>query len=596
MSYLVFARKYRPQTFEEVVGQRHVTRTLAAAIKADRIAHGYIFSGTRGVGKTTVARIFAKALNCENGPTPTPCNVCQSCLEITKGNAVDVFEIDGASNRGIDDVRDLREQVKYLPQRSRNKIIIIDEVHMLTKEAFNALLKTLEEPPPHVVFMFATTEPDKIPDTILSRCQKYDFKAVSVRDLHAHIKMIVDKEGVDYGEDKLALIARKAEGSVRDAMSYLDQAISFAGAECSISDLSDLLGIMDRQVLLDLSTNILGGQPGKTLEIFDKLSQLAWDVKQFYGDLMEHFRNLIVAKISDNPKTMINASADELEQMITQAKGQTTETLENLFGILVESEEEITRSTNSRLVLEMVLLRLALAQPVTPLDELAKEIGKLRRALAAGKFPDGPSAGGSGPEGRSKRNDGPPPGDREKKSVARNTAAAEARKEAKGAVAGEKVLVAEEKALVAGEKALVAETKAPAAKSEAVVADRKGLIAAVRKSDMKLSSALDRGVITIEDNHVSVLVQPGFDVDVVDSGKETLGKIVKEVFGEATTVQTTEIAASSINNESEIARDKKQIARQRREEARQKILKDPTVGAFLKQFPGAEVKVIPSRS
>jgi DNA polymerase III subunit gamma/tau len=575
MSYLVFARKYRPQTFAEVVGQRHVTRTLAAAIEADRIAHGYIFSGTRGVGKTTVARIFAKALNCENGPTPTPCNVCQSCLEITKGNAVDVFEIDGASNRGIDDVRDLREQVKYLPQRSRNKIIIIDEVHMLTKEAFNALLKTLEEPPPHVVFMFATTEPDKILDTILSRCQKYDFKAVSVRDLHAHIKMIVDKEGVEYGEDKLALIARKAEGSVRDAMSYLDQAISFAGAECSISDLADLLGIMDRQVLLDLSANILAGQPGKTLEIFDKLSQLAWDVKQFYGDLMEHFRNLIVAKISDNPKTMINASADELEQMVTQAKGQTTETLENLFGILVESEEEITRSTNSRLVLEMVLLRLALAQPVTPLDELAKEIGNLRRALAAGKFSDGPSAGGGGPEGRPKRNDGPPPGDREKKSAAINTAAADAPKETKGAVA---------------------ETKAPAAKSEAVARDRKGLIAAVRKSDMQLSSALDRGVITIEGNHVSILVQPGFDVDVVNSGKETLQKIVKEVFGESTTVQTTEIAASSINNESEIARDKKQVVRQRREEARQKILKDPTVGALLKQFPGAEVKVIPSRS
>ncbi len=557
MSYLVFARKYRPQTFDEVVGQRHVTRTLAAAIESDRIAHGYIFSGTRGVGKTTVARIFAKAINCETGPTPTPCNKCQSCLEITKGNSVDVFEIDGASNRGIDDVRDLREQVKYLPQHSRNKIIIIDEVHMLTKDAFNALLKTLEEPPPHVVFMFATTEPDKIPETILSRCQKYDLKAIALRDIQAHIKMIVDSEGIEYGEDKLALIARKAEGSIRDALSFLDQAVSFAGADCSVSDLAELLGIMDRQVLLDLSANILDGKPGKTLEIFDKLSELAWDVKQFYGDLMEHFRNLIVAKIAGNPQSMINASADELDQLIAQAKNQSVETLENLFSILVESEEEITRSANSRLVLEMVLLRLALAQPVRPLDDLAMEIGRLRKALAAGKFPDPPLPSGGGSSG------------------ARGAAPAKS-----------------------AEKKKAVET-APVNKpddSKKARSNREGFLETVRKADLQLHSALERGVVTIEAGRVSILVQPGFDADVVKSGAGKMEEIVKEVFGDAATFQVTEIESSGIDVEEMEAREQKQDMEKKLEERRRTVMKNPTVSTLMKQFPGAEIKVTPSRS
>ncbi|MCB1154479.1 DNA polymerase III subunit gamma/tau, partial [bacterium] len=399
MSYLVLARKYRPQTFDEIVGQRHVSRTLSAAIESGRIAHAYLFTGTRGVGKTTAARILAKSLNCEHGPTAKPCNKCRNCVEITKGSSTDVFEIDGASNTGVDDVRELRENVKFLPQASRYKIIIIDEVHMLSTNAFNALLKTLEEPPEHVVFIFATTEVHKIPDTILSRCQQYDFKMIPLREIHDALKAVVKKEKIKLSDDQLVLIARKAEGSMRDAMSYLDQALSFAGEKLTTEELVEVLGIMDRRVLLDLSGAILTGETDKTLDILEGMAAVAWDVKQFYGDLMEHFRNLVIAKLSKRPEKLVNATSDELEALQTQVENVSYETLENLFSIIVQSEEEIVRSAYPRLILEMTLIRLATARPVKALDELAGEIGRLRGLLASGKGSMAPSGGGMGGSG-----------------------------------------------------------------------------------------------------------------------------------------------------------------------------------------------------
>ena len=382
MSYLVLARKYRPQTFEEIVGQQHVSRTLSNAIKQDRVAHAYLFTGTRGVGKTTAARVLAKALNCETGPTPTPCNTCINCRAITEGNSVDVFEIDGASNTGVDDVRELRDNARYSPQSSKYKIYVIDEVHMLSTSAFNALLKTLEEPPDHVIFIFATTEAHKIPETVLSRCQQYDFKMIPQRLIFDHLKNIVQAEKVKLEDASLRLIARKADGSMRDAMSFLDQALSYGGDNIKTTDLLEILGVVDRQVLVDVSNAILSGNSDETLEVMERLQGTTWDVKQFYGDLLEHFRNLVVAKISKKPEAMIDSTAEEIKSLTDQIKDVSLETLQRLFDLLIENEDLVIRSSNPRLVLEMQLLRMAYASPVASLDELVGQLAELKKTLS----------------------------------------------------------------------------------------------------------------------------------------------------------------------------------------------------------------------
>ena len=281
MSYLVLARKWRPQSFEDIVGQEHVTRTLKNAISSERVAHAYLFTGARGVGKTSAARILAKALNCEKGPTTQPCNECTHCREIASGASVDVHEIDGASNTSVDDVRDLKEGINYLPSSCRKKIYIIDEVHMLSTSAFNALLKTLEEPPSHVIFIFATTEPHKIPGTILSRCQRFDFKRISVRLIYDRLKGIASEEGLEISEKSLMIIAREADGGMRDAQSLLDQVISFSGSKISDEEVIDVLGVIDLALIQEAAVAVLNNDPEKCLELVGRLFTYGWDVKEF---------------------------------------------------------------------------------------------------------------------------------------------------------------------------------------------------------------------------------------------------------------------------------------------------------------------------
>ena len=379
MSYVVLARKWRPAVFADVIGQEHVTRTLSNAIVQDRVHHAYLFCGARGVGKTTCARILAKALNCSQGeaPTPDPCGQCPSCKEIAAGSTTDVFEIDGASNRGIDEIRDLRDGVKYAPSRDRYKVYIIDEVHMLTEAAFNALLKTLEEPPPHVKFVFATTEPRKIPVTILSRCQRFDFKRVGTADTKAHLTKILDAEGVELTAGALSLLVREAEGSVRDSLSLLDQVIAFAGKEASEDDVVGILGLTDRRNLHELAAAILGRDPQTALQIVERVHAYGTDMSRLASEWMRHVRDLSVIRSVGTAQDLVDLPPAEVEAIRTQVADVDPAALRRLFALAHDAAQQAARSPQPKLILEMAVLRMADLAPVVDLEPLLERLHAL---------------------------------------------------------------------------------------------------------------------------------------------------------------------------------------------------------------------------
>ena len=380
MSYLVLARKWRPQVFEDVIGQRAITQTLQNAIAQKRVAHAFLFAGARGVGKTSTARILAKALNCEKGPQVNPCNQCASCQEISSGASMDVIEIDGASNRGIDEIRELRENVRYTPAKSRHKIYIIDEVHMLTREAFNALLKTLEEPPPHIIFVFATTEPHKIPATILSRCQRYDFKRIPLREIVGSLKRIVESEGIQISPRGLLSIAQESEGSLRDAQSLLDQVIAYGGREIKDEEISEVLGLIDRKILSDTIDAIADRDAARCVEIVERIYHFGVDLQHYCRELLQSFRNLILMKVSRHPEVLLELPEEELETFKKQAERFQFDHLNHLFNLLLKGEEEVAQSTFPRTMLEMTLIRLATLPPILPIDEMIKRLEVLEGA------------------------------------------------------------------------------------------------------------------------------------------------------------------------------------------------------------------------
>lgn len=396
MSYLVLARKYRPQTFEEVVKQAHVTTTLTNAILAGRVAHAILFSGPRGTGKTTIARILAKAMNCIKGPVPTPCNVCGSCTEITAGHSSDVFEIDGASNNGVDQVRELRENIRYMPAHSKYKIYIIDEVHMLSVAAFNALLKTLEEPPEHVMFLFATTEPHKIPITIHSRCQRHDLRRIDAQALIAHMKMLCHREAREVPLESLGVIAREAGGSMRDALSLLDQVISSTSGPVVHDQLLDMLGAVDRSLLFDLADDILNKNLPGFLDILEAAYRRGTDIRRLYADLVEHFRNLIVARMGKNIEKLIDLPEHELEQLTQQVRGASPALLSQIFKILSEESPALKFASNPKLAFETVLFRVFEARPALPVEVLIEKLELLREEFAKGGALAAPETAGKG--------------------------------------------------------------------------------------------------------------------------------------------------------------------------------------------------------
>ncbi len=381
--YQVLARKWRPQIFEEVVGQEPITVTLQNAVAQGRVAHAFLFSGSRGVGKTSVARILAKALNCEHGPTSHPCNQCQACQEITSGASLDVLEIDGASNRGIDEVRDLREKIKYVPVQGHYKVYIIDEVHMLTKEAFNALLKTLEEPPSHAVFILATTEPHKVPVTILSRCQRYDFRRIPASLIQEHLEKLVKQEGWNIDADGLALVAREAEGSLRDAQGFLDQVVTFGGEAVGAQEIARILGVTERGALLTAVKAIVERQGQVLLSLVDDLYNQGHDLKRFYLDLLGYARHLLLAGLHPEARGLAPVADSEWEELTSLARRVPALHLHNLLSVLLQGEEELRRAPQPRLVLEVLLLKLVHLEPLIPLKDWVIRLEGLERRLGA---------------------------------------------------------------------------------------------------------------------------------------------------------------------------------------------------------------------
>lgn len=378
MSYLVLARKYRPMTFDELVGQEHVAKTLKNAIEMNRLANAYLFSGPRGIGKTTVARILAKAINCEKGPTPTPCNQCTYCSEIIDGRSLEVQEIDGASNRGIDEIRNLRDGLRYAPAPGKYKIYIIDEVHMLTTEAFNALLKTLEEPPRNVLFIFATTEPNKVLATILSRCQRFEFRRMSSADIIRQLEMICRTEKLDIDAESLRLIAEKAEGGMRDALSLLDQVISFTGTTIRFQDILGILGIIHQDLYFQVTDAIKNGDVGQGLAISQLVFTEGHDAGEFLNGLSEHFRNFLVAQTTP-VREQLQVSDEHAQRYLSTAADFTAEDLLRYIKITSETAYGIRRSVNPRLRLEVALTKLIKLDKSLSLSELMQQMEVLKK-------------------------------------------------------------------------------------------------------------------------------------------------------------------------------------------------------------------------
>ncbi|SHH89591.1 DNA polymerase-3 subunit gamma/tau [Caloranaerobacter azorensis DSM 13643] len=386
MAYQALYRKYRPKDFDSVLGQEHVTTILKNQIINNNIAHAYLFSGTRGTGKTSTAKIFARAVNCLNNKDGNPCNECEICRGILNDTIMDVVEMDAASNNSVDDIRELREKVKYPPSKGRYKVYIIDEVHMLSKGAFNALLKTLEEPPKHLLFILATTEPQKLPATILSRCQRFDFKRISVDDIVKNMRAICDELNIDVEDRGLRLIARNSDGAMRDALSILDQCVSFSDGKITYEYILSILGTVNLDVIFELTDAIINSNLEKTLGLIEDIVRAGKDVNQFVKDLILHFRNLMIAKTSKNIENIIDASDEVIDKLNRQAKNIELNDIMRAIKILSDVEVKAKWSSQPRIILEVGLIKFIKTPSNVDIDNLLEKVAKLEKIIEEGKF------------------------------------------------------------------------------------------------------------------------------------------------------------------------------------------------------------------
>jgi len=387
MEFQVSARKWRPQKFAELIGQEHIVRTLVNAIELTRVSHAYLFSGTRGVGKTTTARIFAKALNCQNRKASEPCDACTHCIEIRQGSNLDVQEIDGASNNGVAEVRDLIENIQYAASSGNYRVYIIDEVHMLSKNAFNALLKTLEEPPPRVLFIFATTEQNKIPETILSRCQCFEFKPLSHKQIVQQLDLICKHDGIEIDRRSLEEIAKNGSGSMRDAQSLLDQVIAFCGKEVTQGSVEAVLGIVGRSALESFVDQLITRDTAGLVDQVQEIANSGKDLNTFCRDLVEYIRNLLMVQVARNPETILDSSTCDLKALARQSKALDRDEWHQMFTLLARTETEMKRSSLARAVFEMAVLRLADVRPFRKIDALISAINQAEPEIAVEETP-----------------------------------------------------------------------------------------------------------------------------------------------------------------------------------------------------------------
>jgi DNA polymerase-3 subunit gamma/tau len=604
VEYRVLARKWRPQVFEDVLGQEHVVRTLKNAIGQQRIAHAFLFSGPRGVGKTSIARILAKALNCETGPTPTPCNQCGHCVEITNGNAIDVREIDGASNNGVDEIRMLRENVKFAPASCRYKIYIIDEVHMLSNAAFNALLKTLEEPPGHVIFIFATTETQKVPATILSRCQCFDFRRIPLKQIAENLKKIAAADGINISENGLAWIAEAGDGSLRDSQSIFDQVISYAGFEIGDPAVEEILGRSDRRFLFLLSEAVLARDAGRCLKIIDEAYYAGLDMRYFYQTLLGHFRNLLFTAIAGEKEPLVDLPAEEAAKLKGQTAGQSTETLQRYLEILMAEEENVRRSQNPRLNLEAILCRMAFLEPMIPIEAVLARMEGLERRLGGGPAAGG-SGGGRGGENRGVSSARPATSKMLAKSGSGGDAAAAypANREIQAQrAAGEDISVAEGAAFAATLATTAAEERAPYRSGAGTGGggipekDWQGYREFVKRQDPALSAKIEPGrCLCCEPGRLRIGFEKGYlFLDDVVGRKAALAEHGRQFFGRETALSIETLAPeegdSAYGRNGNGNGNGRAAKNQRIQEIRREALSHPLVQKILDAFPGAEVR------
>jgi DNA polymerase III subunit gamma/tau len=551
MSYLVLARKWRPQGFNDLIGQEPIIRVLKNSLEQGKIAHAYLFSGPRGVGKTSAARILAKALNCKDGPTSSPCGICTFCTSITDGSSLDVMEIDGASNNSVNDIRDLRERVKYVPSGGRYKVYIIDETHMLSDAAFNALLKTLEEPPPHVVFVLATTAPRKIPSTVLSRCQHLPFRRISSSQIRERLNKISDAEGINITGAATDMIARAADGSLRDSLTLLDQISSFS-SEISESDIKDLLGITDFGLLSQLSLSLIKGEREKILKITGELIEKGTDIRSFTRELIQFFRDMLVISVVTNPAEILDLSKEEMDSIRNILSKTSEDHLTLLLAELLKAEIDIRNASSPRLAFEMSLLKVSFLSGLKPVKEIIEHIEEYIKAA---------------------------PGTGSAKSIFQKDEKKDEQKNTRDEMIAAEIELADEKTEVSSLSETVKQGFEPPVSEEISISDDVW-DNAIKKMDPPLASKLSKASFRLSGNKLVLTLNGGYSV-FTDSIKKNAG-LIEQIFSEE--------LGNKVRLEVEAVK-KKAV---RKKDLKEEVLAEPAIQEVLELFDGSRiVDVIP---
>ena len=560
MSYLVLARKWRPGTFDDITGQEYITRSLKNAVSTGKTAHALLFSGPRGVGKTSSARILAKALNCKHGPTPNPCSECSFCIEIAEGKSLDVIEIDAASHTGVNDVREIIENIKYLPASGKYKIYIVDEAHMLSQSAFNALLKTLEEPPPHVVFILATTEVHKVPVTILSRCQRHDFKKVPVEQIRERLTTITAAEGIEVGEETLYTVAREADGSMRDALSLMDQLLATFGNSIAHDDAVRILGVLDRNILKSVLHAVIGKDPKSAIEALNLAMEKGIEPKRFAEDLLRGLRHALLIKTCG--KDAASELPDEEKREIEEtASAESVETLELLLGQMLEGAEGVQRSFYPQTALEFTLIKLATLERTIPIENIIKRL----EGMSAGA-----SSGSARPE--------PAPYTREPAP----------RREAPSRMEPERAPERKPAATSPREPTREAPPQRPAGKTEPSQASLDGFIQYVKSKNGMMGTTIGRAKeVTLDGGVLTLAFEGSLHADRLrkKESQESLAGYLGEYFTEAPKIEIVEV--------SHTAEPAKKAAKSSREDKKKKIHNDPVIKQAEQILGGRVVSVKP---